>query len=52
MFTRAHLYTLKGVCVLRRLLAEGISANADIGELHSPTEINFLPLVYFPKEIG
>ncbi|EJU20046.1 hypothetical protein HMPREF1143_1522 [Peptoanaerobacter stomatis] len=35
-----------------KALAEGISANADIGELHSPTEINFLPLVYFPKEIG
>ncbi|MDQ0151702.1 hypothetical protein B9N58_04985 [Finegoldia magna] len=52
LFTRAHLYTLKGVCVLRRLLAEGISANADTGELHSPTEINFLPRVYFQKEIG
>ena len=29
-----------------------ISAKADTGELHSPTEINFLPLVNFPKEIG
>lgn len=42
LFTRAHIYTLTGACVFRRLLAEVISANADTGELHSPTEINFL----------
>ncbi|KWZ86682.1 hypothetical protein HMPREF3224_02077 [Anaerococcus hydrogenalis] len=35
-----------------KALAEGISANADTGDLHSPTEINFLPLVCLPKEIG
>lgn len=38
------------MCILRRLLAEGISAKADTGELHSPTEINFLPLVNFLKK--
>ena len=42
----------KGCVRSPKALAEGISANADTGELHSPTEINFLPLVYFPKEIG
>ncbi|EDP24749.1 hypothetical protein PEPMIC_00193 [Parvimonas micra ATCC 33270] len=35
-----------------KALAESISAKADTGQLHSPTEINFLPLVNFLKEIG
>jgi len=35
-----------------KALAESISAKADTVELHSPTEINFLPLVYLPKEIA
>lgn len=38
----------KGCVRSPKALAESISANADTGELHSPTEINFLPLVYFP----
>lgn len=40
---RARLYTLKGVCVLRRLLQRAYQLTL-IRELHSPTEINFLPL--------
>ena len=42
----------KGCVRSPKALAEGISAKADTGELHSPTEINFLPLMYLPKEIG
>ena len=41
----------KGCVRSPKALAESISAKADTGELHSPTEINFLPLVYLPKEI-
>ena len=42
----------KGCVRSPKALAESTSANADTGELHSPTEINFLPRVYFQKEIG
>lgn len=43
MFTRAHLYTLTGVCALPRAFACLMTGT---GELHSPTG-NALPLVYF-----
>lgn len=49
LFTRAHIYTLTGACVLRRLLAEGISANADTGELHSPYGNKFPTTCVLPK---
>ena len=49
LFTRAHIYTLTGACVLRRLLAEGISANADTGGATLPYGNKFPTPCVLPK---